>query len=117
MSDPSRGSDRVPLSLLLAVGCLSAAIVVIELTLTRVFSVTMLYHFAFLAISVAMFGLSASAVFVYVTPRLHPAERVGTQLQSYAVLFWVVATVSAILLLRMRVRLDYSVGNAFRMIG
>ena len=110
-------THRVPLSLLLAVGCLSAAILVVELTLTRVFSVTMFYHFAFLAISIAMFGLSASSVFVYVTPRLHPAEGVGTQLQTYAALFWVVATVSAILLLRMHVRLDYSVGNAFRMIG
>jgi spermidine synthase len=110
-------TDRVPLSLLLAVGCLSAAILVVELTLTRVFSVTMFYHFAFLAISIAMFGLSASSVFIYVTPRLHPPEGVGKQLQIYAALFWVVATVSAILLLRMRMRLDYSVANAFRMVG
>src|SRR5260221_9666828 len=117
MSEPSPDIHRVPSSLLLAVGCLSAAIVVVELTLTRVFSVTMFYHFAFLAISVAMFGLSASAVFVYVTPRLHPAEGVGRQLQTYAALFWVVATVSAILLLRMRVGLEYSAGNAARMIG
>jgi spermidine synthase len=117
MSDPSRGADRAPLSLLPAIGCLSAAIVIVELTLTRVFSVTMFYHFAFLAISVAMFGLSASAVFVYVTPRLHPFESVGRQLQTYAALFWAVATASAILLLRMRMRLDYSAGNAVRMIG
>jgi spermidine synthase len=117
VSDPSRGSDRVPRSLLLAIACLSAAILIVELTLTRVFSVTMFYHFAFLAISVAMFGLSASAVFVYVTPRLHPAARVGQQLQIYAALFWVVATVSAVLLLRMPVRLNYSVGNLFRMIA
>jgi len=110
-------TQRVPLSLLLAVGCLSAAILVVELTLTRVFSVTMFYHFAFLAISIAMFGLSAGSVFVYVTPRLHRAEGVGKQLQTYAALFWVLATVSAILLLRMRVRPDYSAGNAFRMIG
>ncbi len=65
-------TGRVPLPALLAVGCLSAAIIVVELTLTRVFSVTMFYHFAFLAISIAMFGLSAGSVFVYVTPRLHP---------------------------------------------
>ena len=36
-----------------------------ELALTRIFSVTMYYHFAFLAISIALFGLSASGVFVY----------------------------------------------------
>ena len=117
MPDRSRGADRVPLSLLLAVWCLSASILVVELTLTRVFSVTMFYHFAFLAISIAMFGLSAGSVFVYVTPRLHPAASVGKHLQVYAALFWIVATASAILLLRMRVGLDYSVGNAFRMVA
>ncbi len=36
-----------------------------ELALTRIFSVTMYYHFAFLAISIALFGLSASGVYVY----------------------------------------------------
>ena len=41
----------------------------IELALTRIFSVTMYYHFAFLAISIALFGLSASGVYVYVMRR------------------------------------------------
>jgi len=40
-----------------------------ELALTRIFSVTMYYHFAFLAISIALFGLSASGVLVYVLRR------------------------------------------------
>src|SRR5438552_18393707 len=37
-----------------------------ELFLTRIFSVTMWYHFAFMAISLAMFGLAAGAVLVEV---------------------------------------------------
>src|SRR6187401_1431963 len=117
MSDLTGGDRRVPLAVLLAIASLSAAIIVIELTLTRVFSVTMFYHFAFLAISIAMFGLSAGSVFVYVTPRLHPAGRVGTHLQTYAAVFWLVTTASGILLLRMRVGLDYSAGNVLRMIA
>lgn len=36
----------------------------LELYLTRIFSVTMWYHFAFMAISLAMFGLAAGAVLV-----------------------------------------------------
>ena len=40
-----------------------------ELALTRIFSVTMYYHFAFLAISIALFGLSASGVYVFLLPR------------------------------------------------
>jgi hypothetical protein len=35
-----------------------------ELFLTRIYSVTMWYHFAFMAISLAMFGLSAGAILV-----------------------------------------------------
>ena len=38
----------------------------LELSLTRIFSVVFYYHFAFLAISVALFGLGAGGVFSYV---------------------------------------------------
>src|SRR3989442_2281772 len=37
-----------------------------ELFLTRIYSVTMWYHFAFMAISLAMFGLAAGAILVEV---------------------------------------------------
>jgi hypothetical protein len=37
-----------------------------ELSLTRIFSVVFYYHFAFLAISIALFGLGAGGVFSYV---------------------------------------------------
>src|SRR3954465_11330070 len=60
---PSRTSDRMVLA---GIAATSAALLITELALTRIFSVTMLYHFAFLAISVALFGLSASGVFIYV---------------------------------------------------
>ena len=36
-----------------------------EILLTRIFSVTMLYHFAFVALSLAMFGMTAGALLVY----------------------------------------------------
>src|SRR5262249_51429084 len=42
------------------------ATLVLELSLTRVFSVVFYYHFAFLAISIALFGLGAGGVFSYV---------------------------------------------------
>jgi hypothetical protein len=38
----------------------------LELSLTRVFSVVFYYHFAFLAISIALFGLGTGGVFSYV---------------------------------------------------
>ena len=42
------------------------ATLIMELALTRIFSVVFYYHFAFLAISVALFGLGAGGVFSYV---------------------------------------------------
>ena len=42
------------------------ATLVLELSLTRLFSVVFYYHFAFLAISIALFGLGAGGVFSYV---------------------------------------------------
>ncbi|MBM3759610.1 MAG: hypothetical protein FJW36_05120 [Acidobacteria bacterium] len=42
------------------------ATLLMELTLTRIYSVIFYYHFAFLAISVALFGLGAGGVFSYV---------------------------------------------------
>jgi spermidine synthase len=42
------------------------ATLLLELSLTRIFSVVFYYHMAFLAISIAMFGLGAGGVFSYV---------------------------------------------------
>src|SRR6059058_4824894 len=39
-----------------------------EILLTRIFSVTMWYHFAFVAVSVAMFGMTVGAIIVYLLP-------------------------------------------------
>src|SRR3989338_5649292 len=44
---------------------MSMAMLMYEILLTRIFSVTMMYHFAFMAVSLAMFGLSAGAVLVF----------------------------------------------------
>ena len=44
----------------------SLATLLLELALTRVFSVVYFYHFAFLAISIALFGLGAGGVFSYI---------------------------------------------------
>jgi hypothetical protein len=42
------------------------ASLLLELSLTRIFSVVFYYHFAFLAISIALFGLGVGGVFSYV---------------------------------------------------
>jgi len=45
---------------------MSFSSLLLELALTRLFSVTLFYHFAFLAISIALLGLGAGGVFAYI---------------------------------------------------
>ena len=50
----------------LGIGFTTMATLLLELSMTRIFSVVFYYHFAFLAISIALFGLGAGGVFSYV---------------------------------------------------
>ncbi len=59
-------SIEIPERILLAgLGLTSFAALLLELSLTRLFSVVLFYHFAFLAISIALLGLGAGGVFAY----------------------------------------------------
>jgi hypothetical protein len=58
-----------------------------EILLTRIFSVTMLYHFAFVALSLAMFGMTAGALAVYLLPRVFSPETLRDRLALAAVAF------------------------------
>src|SRR6201993_5360397 len=52
-------------TLLAGLALTSFAALLLELSLTRLFSVVLFYHFAFLAISIALLGLGAGGVFAY----------------------------------------------------
>jgi len=52
-------------SLLAGIAIGSFAALLLELALTRLFSVVLFYHFAFLAISIALLGLGSGGVFAY----------------------------------------------------
>jgi hypothetical protein len=56
-------------SVYLGLALLSAAALAFEITLTRLFSVTQWYHFAFLAVSVALLGYGASGTALTLFPR------------------------------------------------
>ena len=93
------------------IAAVSAALLMTELALTRIFSVTMYYHFAFLAISIALFGLSASGVAVYLARR-RLAVIDPRLLLSAAALTHALATLVALsCLVRIRVGLNYSPEN------
>ncbi len=65
ISSSSPGTISWP-ALYLGVAFTTLSTLILELSLTRIFSVVFFYHFAFLAISLAMFGLGAGGVFSYV---------------------------------------------------
>src|ERR1700735_1324363 len=52
-------------TLLAGLALTSFGALLLELALTRLFSVVLFYHFAFLAISIALLGLGAGGVFAY----------------------------------------------------
>src|SRR5262245_29177897 len=96
---------------LAGVALVSATLLMTELALTRIFSVVMYYHFAFLAISIALFGLSASGVFAYLARRWLD-RRSADRLLSVQSLVYAVATIVALFwLVRLRVGLQYSPQN------
>src|SRR6202167_6528501 len=61
-SSPPEISEKTGLA---GLALTSFAALLLELALTRLFSVVLFYHFAFLAISIALLGLGAGGVFGY----------------------------------------------------
>src|SRR6202521_2946708 len=63
---PLASKSEIPERTLLAgLALTSFSALLLELSLTRLFSVVLFYHFAFLAISIALLGLGAGGVFAY----------------------------------------------------
>src|SRR6185436_10300537 len=50
----------------------------LEILVTRLFSATMFYHFTFMAVGLAMFGIAASGVYVFVNE-----ERLAADVQGH----------------------------------
>jgi hypothetical protein len=63
-----------------------------EILLTRIFSVTMYYHFAFMAISIAMFGMTVGGIVVYLHPAYSRREFAVQQMGRSTFLFavWII---------------------------
>src|SRR5918994_7569693 len=59
------GEISRPWPFYLGVACVAAALMMLQVILTRIVSVTSWYHLAFFVISIAMFGMTAGAVWVH----------------------------------------------------
>ena len=65
----------------------SLAVLTLEIVLTRIFSVLMWYHFAFMAISLALLGSGTAGVWLYLMSRRFPVEQTSEQLVLLATSF------------------------------
>lgn len=72
---------------LLAVSLTSMAVLTLEIVFTRIFSVLMWYHFAFMVISLAMLGSGAAGVWLYLGDRRFPRKQINQQLALLSLLF------------------------------
>ncbi len=89
MSSKNGADGNVVLSrgLLFGVALISGASLMLELTLTRIFSVTLFYHFAFLVVSLALFGMGVAGIVVYLRGRSLRPERLERILAFHALAF------------------------------
>jgi hypothetical protein len=66
--------EHVPFRAALGVGLIAACTLALQVLLTRVLSAVLAYHFSFLAISLALLGVGAGALYVYVRPAARSLE-------------------------------------------
>jgi hypothetical protein len=74
-----------------------------EILLTRIFSVTMWYHFAFVAISIALFGMTLGAVLVYLFPGRFSLQSGPNRLGIWSLIFGIAIVVSFVVHLSIHV--------------
>src|SRR3954471_22699221 len=79
----------------LGLGLITAATLMLQIIETRIISVTSWYHLAFFVISIAMFGLTAGAVWVYLHSDTFRSEQLTFHV-SVASLSFALATVFAL---------------------
>ncbi|HYL53525.1 MAG TPA: hypothetical protein VEZ15_16245 [Acidimicrobiia bacterium] len=84
-----------------------------EIALTRIFSVTMWYHFAFGVISLALFGMTAGALIVHLHPGRFPDDAAVARLWFFSLLFGVSIPVCFLIQLFIPVNPKVTLGGIF----
>ena len=95
----------------LAIFLVSFAVLLSELLLTRIFSVTMFYHLSFMVVSLAMLGFGASGLLVTLLPRRFPEEKLPGQAALSALLFGITSVVAVGICFQLRISLETSFAN------
>ncbi|MEW5850934.1 MAG: hypothetical protein AB2A00_19260 [Myxococcota bacterium] len=84
---PPLEENAAPRAVAFGLALVTCATMLAEVAYTRILSVSLWYHYAFMAISLALFGMAFGAVIVYVRPSWFPQERLGRSLTLLALGF------------------------------
>src|SRR5205807_8604366 len=112
---PAAGTDRHQRALLFGVALTSFSALLLELALTRLFSVVLFYHFAFLAISIALLGLGAGGVLAHVRKQQLKQYELRSIATFCACLSAVLIPVILQIVLHIPVSLRITAGNFLRL--
>jgi hypothetical protein len=99
-----RVSERPPARVLLGVGLLAGVTLALQVLITRILAAVLLYHFGFLAISLALVGVGGGAILVYVRPGWFERVPLERALARWSIGFAVALAVGLAVL----VRIDYT---------
>lgn len=83
--EPDSTRDTRPWRTYVAIGCIACATLIYQVAITRILSVVLWYHFAFLSISLAMLGLGAPGVWFALRPPGRRALAWATRAAAIAV--------------------------------
>src|SRR5262249_45659619 len=113
VADPGqrRASAFRPTTLDLGIFTISLAILMLELLLTRVFSVVMYHHFSFLAVSVAMTGIGLGGLIVNLRPRRFRSDSVSVAGPLLAIVFALAVVAAAWVSFHTQIRLQTNLEN------
>src|SRR2546422_5839346 len=102
-------------TLLSGLALTSFSAVLLELALTRLFSVVLFYHFAFLAISIALLGLGAGGVFAYLGKNWLARFETRRLVARLCNLNALIVPIVLVVVLRIPVSLELSKANFLRL--
>src|SRR6201987_2078913 len=93
----------------------SFSALLLDLALTRLFSVVLFYHFAFLAISIALLGLGAGGVFAHLRKNWLDRFETRALVSRLCLLNALIVPVVLVIVLRIPVSLEISKANFLRL--
>jgi len=100
-----------------AIAGFSGAIFLLEVLLTRVYSVILYHHFAFVAVSVGMLGLAASGVRVALSPARFTKENASRDIAKAGLQFAVATLVAIAILVQVGLAPNYTWLRAVAIFG